>query len=121
MIHVGDKVRIFELGKVYSSYPGFLDYYRDTGSSSMVASVCGQYKLNRSPTEAEVRDKVFTVMFIREHGSLENRKLAVINARLQAERCVLPMQIGRHVYFKTQFIGGKYEPVKIAYLGRHCH
>jgi hypothetical protein len=41
-----------------------------------------------------------------------------ISAKRRAERCALPMQIGRHVYFKTQFIGGKYEPVKLTYFGR---
>lgn len=79
MIHIGDKVKIAVLGAAYTTYPGFLDYYRETGASAVTESVCGQYEYGRSPTEAEARDKVFTVMFIREHGSMEGAILAVIN------------------------------------------
>lgn len=79
MIHVGDKVKIGNTGDIYSSYPGFLDYYREMANSSLIECVCSQYEYGRSPTEEEARDKVFTVMFIREHGSLEGRILAVIN------------------------------------------
>lgn len=78
-IHVGDKVKIGFIGAIYSSYPGFLDYYRDVGSSSIIERVCSQYELNHSPTSEEARNSVFTVMFIREHGSMEGRKLAIIN------------------------------------------
>jgi hypothetical protein len=79
MIHVGDKVKIATLGFDYTTYPGFLDYYRDVGSSTIVERVCGQYEYGRSPTEEEARTKVFTVMFVRAHGAMEGRKLAVIN------------------------------------------
>ncbi len=79
MIHVGDKVKIGYTGVVYNTYPGFLDYYRDIGCSAMIERVCFQYEYGRSPTDAEAHDKVFTVMFTREHGSFEGRILAVIN------------------------------------------
>ena len=79
MIHVGDKVKIADTGRIYSSYPGFLDYYKFMGSSLTTERVCSQYALNHSPTDEEVRDKVFTVYYVREHGSLEGRILAVIN------------------------------------------
>lgn len=78
MIHVGDKVKIGFTGDIYSSYPGFLDYYREMSSSSLIERVCSQYEYGRSPS-VEDTTKVFTVMFIREHGSLEGRILAVIN------------------------------------------
>ena len=79
MIHVGDKVKIGYTGAIYSSYPGFLDYYKFIGTSAVEERVCSQYALNHSPTDEEVRDKVFTVYYVREHGSLEGRILAVIN------------------------------------------
>ena len=79
MIHVGDKVKIATIGTAYSSYPGFLDYYREVGGSSIVERVCSQYEYGREPTGEEARDNVFTVMFVREHGGLDNRNLAVIN------------------------------------------
>lgn len=79
MIHIGDKVKIADTGHICSTYPGFLDYYRECGSSTMVERVCSQYEYGRSPTAEGVRDKVFTVMFVREHGSLDGQTLAVIN------------------------------------------
>ena len=79
MIHVGDKVKIGYTGAMYSTYTGFLDYYRECAGSDMVERVCSQYYLVSPPTDAEVRDRVFTVMFIREHGSMEGRTLAIIN------------------------------------------
>lgn len=45
----------------------------------MTERVCFQYTPGRSPTQREAREKVFTVKFIREHDSLEGRKLAIIN------------------------------------------
>ena len=65
MIHVGDKVKIAFIGAAYTTYPGFLDYYRDCGSSIMVERVCSQYEHGRSPTAEEARTKTFTVMFVR--------------------------------------------------------
>lgn len=79
MIHIGDKVRIEDAGRLYSTYSGFLDYYRDCGSSTMVERVCSQYEYGNSATTSEVHDKVFTVMFIREHGTIEGNILAIIN------------------------------------------
>lgn len=79
MIHVGEEVRITDKGKVYSSYPGFLDYYRDVGTSTVVERVCSQYEIGRQVTDVEAHENVFTVMFVREHGSLEDRNLAIIN------------------------------------------
>lgn len=79
MIHVGDKVRIEDAGRLYSTYSGFLDYYRDCGSSTMVERVCSQYEYGNSVTTSEVHDKVFTVMFVREHGTIEGNILAIIN------------------------------------------
>lgn len=79
MIHVGDKVRIEDTGRLYPTYSGFLDYYRDCGSSTMVERVCSQYEYGNSVTTSEVHDKVFTVMFVREHGTIEGNILAVIN------------------------------------------
>ena len=79
MIHVGDKVRIAVTGAIYSTYPGFLDYFRNVAGSTMVERVCEQYEYGYSPTDEEVRGKVFTVMFIREHGSMEGDILAIIN------------------------------------------
>lgn len=79
MIHVGDKVRIEDAGRLYSTYSGFLDYYREVGSSTMVERVCSQYEYGNSVTTSEVHDKVFTVMFIREHGTIEGNILAIIN------------------------------------------
>ena len=79
MIHVGDKVKIAMIDRAYTSYPGFLDYYREVGGSSTVERVCSQYEYGREPTGEEARNNVFTVMFIREHGGLDNRNLAVIN------------------------------------------
>ena len=79
MIHVGDKVKIGYTGAIYSSYSGFLDYYRQCGSSTMTERVCSQYDYG-NPTDSQVRDRVFTVMFVREHGSFDDgRKLAVVN------------------------------------------
>lgn len=77
-IHVGDKVKVEDVGLMYSTYSGFLDYYREVGSSDVIERVCSQYGYGNSPTTAEIRDKVFTVMFVREHGSM-TKKLAVIN------------------------------------------
>ena len=79
MIHVGEQVRITDTGKVYSTYPGFLDYYRQCGSSSVTERVCSQYEFGREVTDEEAHDNVYTVMFIREHDRLEGRKLAIIN------------------------------------------
>lgn len=79
MIHVGDKVKIADTGRIYTTYPGFLDYYRETGTSNMAEQVCSQYEYARSPTASEARDKVFTVMFVREHGSMDGDILAIIN------------------------------------------
>ena len=79
MIHVGDKVKIATSGAIYTTYPGFLDYYRQVSSSMMAERVCSQYMYERSPTDEEVRNTVFTVMFIREHGSMEGDILAIIN------------------------------------------
>ena len=80
MIHIGDKVKIGSTGALYTTYPGFLDYYREVAHASVVTDrVCSQYEFGRSPSDAEVRDKVFTVMFIREHGSLDGDILAIIN------------------------------------------
>lgn len=79
MIHVGDKVRITTLGVVYATYPEFLDYYREISSSSMIERVCSQYEYGRSPTLGEAQCNLYTVMFVREHGSMPGRKLAVVN------------------------------------------
>lgn len=79
MIHVGDKVKVEDVGLMYSTYSGFLDYYREVGSSDVIERVCSQYGYGNSPTTAEIRDKVFTVMFVREHGAIDGRKLAIIN------------------------------------------
>lgn len=79
MIHVGDKVRITTLGVVYTTYPGFLDYYREISSSTMIERVCSQYEYGRSPTLGEAQCNLYTVMFVREHGSMPGRKLAVVN------------------------------------------
>lgn len=80
MIHVGDKVKIGFTGALYTTYPGFLDYYREVAHASAITErVCNQYEYGRSPTDEEVRDKIFTVMFVREHGSMEGDILAVIN------------------------------------------
>lgn len=79
MIHVGDKVKITDTGKIYPTYPGFLDYFRQVGLSTMVERVYAQYEYGRSPTASEARDKVFKVMFIREHGSLDNNIIVIIN------------------------------------------
>lgn len=113
MVHVGEKVRIGYAGAVYSSYPGFLDYYRECGSSTMVERVCHQYEYGRSPTDSEVSDRVFTVMFVREHGSMTDRKLAVINdgrvtyiINVNALSVVftdLPFREGNKVYIKNSF------------------
>jgi len=80
MVHVGDKVKIGFRGAAYSTYPGFLDYYREAASSTTaVERVCSQYVHGRSVTEAEAQNSVFTVMFVREHGALTGEKLALIN------------------------------------------
>lgn len=79
MVHVGDKVKIGAVGAIYNTYPGFLDYYREVGGSTTVERVCSQYVYGRIPTLNEARDNVFTVMFVREHGSLEHTILAIIN------------------------------------------
>lgn len=79
MIHVGDKVKIADTGAIYNTYPGFLDYYRGVGSSSETEQVCSQYEYGHSMPEADARDKVFKVMFIREHGSMDDRTLAIVN------------------------------------------
>ena len=78
MIHIGDKVEITDTGKIYSMYPGFLDYLREISSSNLIERVCSQYEYGRSPS-VEDTTRVFTVMFIREHGSLEGDILAIIN------------------------------------------
>lgn len=79
MIHVGDKVRIEDAGRLYSTYSGFLDYYREVGCSEVIERVCSQYEYGNSATTSEVHDKVFTVMFIREHGTMEGNILAIVN------------------------------------------
>lgn len=79
MIHTGEFVKIADIGAIYNTYPGFLDYYREAGTSTMIERVCSQYEYGRSPTQTEARNNVFTVKFVREHGSLEGRKLALIN------------------------------------------
>lgn len=79
MIHIGEKVRITDTGKIYNTYPGFLDYYRELASSGVIERVCSQYTYGNSPTAEEVRDTVFTVMFVREHGRMDGRNLAIIN------------------------------------------
>lgn len=50
MIHVGDKVKIANTGDIYSTYPGFLDYYREVAHSTMTDRVCAQYTYGQSPT-----------------------------------------------------------------------
>ena len=79
MIHIGDKVKIADVGKIYPEYPDFLDYYRDAAVSTLSERVCHQYVFTSSPSEAEIHDSVFTVMFIREHGEYAGINLAVIN------------------------------------------
>ena len=78
MIHVGDKVKIAVTGAIYNTYPGFLDYFREAAHAPAITErVCSQYEYSRSPTAEDI-GKVFTVMFVREHGSMDNI-LAVIN------------------------------------------
>lgn len=79
MIHVGERVKVEDVSWMYTTYSGFLDYYREVGCSNVTEQVCSQYSHGRSPAPSEVRDKVFTVMFVREHGAIDGRKLAVIN------------------------------------------
>ena len=79
MIHVGDRVKIANTGALYTTYPGFLGYYREVAHSAVAEHVCSQYEYERSPTDEEVRDKIFKVMFVREHGSMEGDILALIN------------------------------------------
>jgi len=110
MIHVGDKVKITDTGRIYSAYPGFLDYFRQVGCSTMVERVCAQYEYGHSPTEADARDKVFKVMFIREHGSLEDTVIALINdgnktymigiEGLTLVSSDMPFEVGDKVYIK---------------------
>lgn len=110
MIHVGDKVKIGYTGAIYSTYPGFLDYFRQIGISTMCERVCAQYEYGHSPTEADARDKVFKVMFIREHGSLSGQNVAIINdgsvtyiINVNALTLVssdVPFEVGDKVYIK---------------------
>ena len=110
MIHVGDKVKITDTGKIYSTYPGFLDYFRQVGCSIMVERVCAQYEYGRSPTAADARDKVFKVMFIRGHGSLDDTIIALINDGsitymigidgLTLVSSDMPFEVGDKVYIK---------------------
>lgn len=79
MIHVGDKVRVAVIGSVYNTYMEFLDYFRDVGGFTRTEQVCSQYVYGCSLTASEAREKVFTVMFIREHGVIAGRVLAIIN------------------------------------------
>ena len=79
MIHIGDKVKIADAGKIYPEYPDFLDYYSNISTSTLSERVRRQYRFGRSPSEAEMHDSVFTVMFIREHGDYAGINLAVIN------------------------------------------
>ena len=79
MIHVGERVKVEDVGLMYSTYSGFLDYYREVGHSNVIEQVCSQYSYGHSPVQSEVRDKVFTVMFVREHGAIDGKILAVIN------------------------------------------
>jgi hypothetical protein len=74
MIHTGEKVKIGFTGAVYTTYPDFLNYYREVSTSSLIERVCSQYELGRAPTITEARDTVFTVMFVREHDSKAQRK-----------------------------------------------
>lgn len=109
MIHVGDKVKIGYTGAIYNTYPGFLDYFRQVGCSTMAERVCAQYEYGHSPTEADARDKVFKVMFIRQHGSLDDI-LAIINdgsvtyiINVNALTLVssdMPFEVGNKVYIK---------------------
>lgn len=78
MIHTGDKVKVEDVGLMYSTYSGFLDYYREVGTSTMIERVCSQYEYGNAPTTSEIRDKVFTVMFVRERA-IGGKKLAIIN------------------------------------------
>ena len=78
IVHIGDRVKIVDMGRIYSTYPDFLDYYSDFSGTTLYERVRRQYTFGRLPTQAETRN-VFTVMFVREHGSESGRKLAVIN------------------------------------------
>ena len=110
MIHVGDKVKIGYTGAIYNTYPGFLDYFRQVGCSTMVERVCSQYECGHSPTASEARDKVFKVMFIREHGSMDGDILAIINdgsvtyiinvVALTLVSSDVPFEVGDKVYIK---------------------
>ena len=79
MIHVGERVTITDTRVIHSMYSGFLDYYREFSASTMSTRICSQYKYGHLPADEEVRDKVFTVVFVREHGALAYRTLAIIN------------------------------------------
>ena len=110
MIHVGDKVKIADIGRIYSTYPGFLDYFRAVGCATMVERVCAQYEYGRSPTASQARDGVFKVMFIREHGSMDGDILAIINDGnvtyiikvdgLTLVSSDMPFEVGEKVYIK---------------------
>jgi hypothetical protein len=79
MIHIGDRVKIADVGKIYSTYPDFLDDYWDISVNTLSERVRRQYTYGYAPTEAEIRDTVFTVMFVGEHGEYAGINLAVIN------------------------------------------
>lgn len=110
IVHVGDKVQVATVGGIYNTYPGFLDYYREVGSSEVIERVCSQYEYGGSLTQAEAREKVFTVMFVREHGAMEGRTLAIINDgsvtyiidvyALSLVSSALPFAEGDKVYIK---------------------
>ena len=110
MVHVGDKVKVEDVGLMYSTYSGFLDYYREVGSSTVIERVCSQYEYGNAPAISEIRDKVLTVMFVREHGTIDGKKLAIINdgsvtyiinvAGLSVVSSDLPFTEGDKVYIK---------------------
>jgi hypothetical protein len=79
MIHIGDRVKIADVGKIYSTYPDFLDDYWDISVNTLSERVRRQYTYGYAPTEAEIRNTVFTVMFVGEHGEYAGINLAVIN------------------------------------------
>lgn len=83
LLHIGDKVKIVDAGKVYTTYRSFFDYYRQIGhTTEFIDGVIEQYAEGISPDETDA-DMEYVVCYLHWHGDYTDKQLAVINNGLK--------------------------------------
>lgn len=82
LLHIGDKVKIVDAGRVYTAYRSFLDFYRQIGrTTEFIDGVIEQYVEGVSPDETD-EDMKYVVCYLHRH-ELYDSQVAVINNGLK--------------------------------------